>query len=1511
MKHRVFRCASMMLGCLLLLGLISAFQNKGDAQERKRKAPPTPGPMLAEGVINLDTPDFDLSLVRSSQTVASFKPKGAGGFDFTPGDLLVERSQNGYYHLGDLDLRLRKSSSGEWKSYSTAVARTPVTALSALAGILAAADLTPTLPADCPLDIVRTWALESGKLVLRFQLKNQTAEPVQVGALGIPMIFNNVLTDRSLEQAHALCSFYDPYIGEDAGYLQVTRLSGHGPALLVVPDGKTPFEAYNPILDKRGAGSTVPIFTDPTPRGTTFEGFYDWMVHSQAYAENEWKKAHPWNPPTLLTLAPGASRTYGVKFLVADEIRNIEKTLAANDRPVAVGIPGYVLPMDIIGRLFLKYSKGVKSVAVEPKGAIAVTKNKPTADNWKAYTLKGRTWGRARLVVTYEDGLVQAIQYDVIKPAAQAVADMGHFLTTRQWFVDPNDPFKRSPSVMSYDREADQIVTQESRVWIAGLGDEAGSGSWLAAMMKELGQPDKEELDKLQQFVDGVLWGGLQYADGRRQYGVRKSLFYYQPDQMPANYYRSDFNWTSWTSWNKRASERVDRSFNYPHVAAAYWVLYRLARNHDGLITNHPWDWYLTRAYETSLAMVKYARHYARFGQMEGDVFLQILLDLKREKWTAQAAQLESRMRERAVVWRQEKYPFGSEMPWDSTGQEEVYAWTKYFGDLGKAKVTLDAILGYMPTLPHWGYNGSARRYWDFVYAGKYRRIERQLHHYGSGINAIPVLAEYREHPEDLYLLRVGYGGTIGALTDIDQEGFASCAFHSFPDTLKFDPYTGDYGPNFFGHAFNTATYIVDHPEFGWQAFGGDLKVDSDTVKVTPLDAFRMRVYVATIGLWLTLDAGKFQRVEVNTKTSTVRVGLDPANRFTPQARLRIEQPSNLTGVGTYYPAPRLKLERDAYTVPLKKAITWVELISCPGAGAACDEAEGVVTDERGEKLAIKRIDPVEGGFYAKLLDYHGIPIKAPEVVSDQAMYVAWRRLDRQLRHNPMMVKNLIAAGTELHILGKNQVTSDLPEFRDERGKVIDDKGNTIDTRTRGMGGRTSSCGEENLLELPKDRYFGRDICNHEFAHAIFGVGISSNVREEINDTYKKAMAKGLWKPAYASTNSNEYFAELTMWYFGNHGDMVIPGTEVKPGAEWLKSYDPDGYALLDKIYQGKAEVREVTEAERAARWRGGRIGRLDPPQHGVLAKQTSYRRLPIKSGEAVSDEALFEARRRVARLLRANPVILQNLLLSGAELQIIGKDQMTSDLPYESYWKGKLYDGKNDIDKRTRGMGELFASCGEENLLKLTNDRYFGRDICSHEFTHTIHRYGLSSNVWDEIERQYHASIDKGLWNDCYAATDSAEYIAEMIMWYVGGHGDWRRANGEMKSGPEWLKSYDPEGYALIDNLVNGKLAVEPIAYQELAPLPAEKADEISRLPGDEKKHAAIVFDNQTDQNWLCCYFDKEGKRTVSNLVLAHDKLGADSHDGAGWVVVNPQDGKVLSCYIAKSDHCRVVLKK
>jgi hypothetical protein len=888
---------------------------------------------LEQGLLVFDTPDFHLKLVKASQTVATLEPKGGDGFDFTPADQLEKRTGNHFYQLGDVTMRVREGNAGDWQNYSTAADRKPVTALAISGDTLAAADLTASLPGDCPLLVTRSWILDKGKLALEFSLSNKTAQAVEIGSFGIPLIFNNFISGRSLEQAHAICSFSDPAICMDGGYVQVTRLNGHGPAMVVVPRGKTPLEAYEPIMNERDGKASNRIFADRTPRSQTFEGFYEWMPLSKADAESDWKNVTPWNPATSEILAAGATRSFGLEFLLAPEITNIEETLIANDRPVAFGIPGYIAPKDIDARLFLKYSSKIRSVEVEPADAIAVKKNATTEHGWNAYTLRGKTWGRARVTVTYEDGVAQTINYDVIKSEAQVVADLGHFSFTKQWFDDASDPFHREPSVMTYDRAHDRIVTQDARAWVAGLEDEGGAGSWLAAAMKEFGQPEAEEVGKLQRFVDEVVWGGIQYSNGPLKYGVRKSLFYYDTNALP-NYYDSSIPYGGWTSWSKRDAERIDRAYNYPHVVAAYWVMYQLARNHEGLVTSNAWDWYLDQAFETAKFLTgrnadgDYNVGYIGMGLMEGDIFLMLLKDLKHEGWTEKVKVIEDAMKARADEWNRAAFPFGSEMAWDSTGQEEVFAWCDYFGFADKAQVTLDSILAYMPSIPSWGYNGNARRYWDFYYgAAPGGRLERQIHHYGSGINAIPLLASYREHPNDYHLLRVGYAGTMAPLSNIDQEGFAAAAFHSSPSLLKWDTYSGDYGPNFFGHAVDTGTYIIDHPEFGWQAFGGNLEIHGKTVKVTSLDSFRKRVYVAPLGLWLTLDSGTFDSVEIDKNTHTVRLGFSEQTAHDPLARLRVSQPAKMAGVGTYHVTPSFLMERDAFNVPLKAhGTTWVEL---------------------------------------------------------------------------------------------------------------------------------------------------------------------------------------------------------------------------------------------------------------------------------------------------------------------------------------------------------------------------------------------------------------------------------------------------------------------------------------------------------------------------------------------------------------------------------------------------------
>ena len=889
---------------LLMICLTTTMLQSQDYWDNLKDRPATLG--LENGLDSFTTPDFMLKLVRSSQTVAGLVPVSDPDFDFTPSDRLDIRSGDSLYHFGDINFRYRTSGE-KWISESTAYRRKPVEPISVALPILAGADLSNTLSKEIPLRVERYYELNNTDLILRFEFKNKGTENVEIGAVGIPMIFNNILEGKSLDEAHAQNVFFDPYMGMDAGYLEVKRLHGGGPGLLILPEENFPFENYRPLLD------------DPGRRSVVFEGFHEWMGYSKAYADAEWQGVKQWNEPRSFILGPGQTRNLSLRITLNPEIEKTQDRLEERGMPVAIGVPGYVVPQDVEAQLWIKYHEPIISWNTFGDGLLSVVSVADQQPNgYQKISLRGSVWGRSRLEIQFADNTFQTIHYKVIKSESDAVRDLGHFLATEQWFSDTTDVFNRAPSVITYDIEARKQVTQDRRAWIAGIGDEGGSGSWLAALMKQYVQPDSGEIAKLQQFMDKTLWGGLQYSRDSLMYGVRKSMFYYEPDLLPPGTYDPDIDYSTWAAWSKEHAESVGRSFNYPHVAAAHWVFYRLSRYYEGLVPNTNWESYLERAWKTAVAMTDLAPYYAQFGQMEGTVFYLILEDLKREGWTEQANALEAVMLKRAEHWSTLNYPFGSEMPWDSTGQEEVYLWSDYFGFTEKAKITLNAILAYMPVIPHWAYNGNARRYWDFLYGGKLSRIERQIHHYGSGMNALPVLSAYRKNPNRFYLLQVGYGGRMGAIANITEEGFAPAAFHSFPQTLAIDGISGDYGPGFFGYAVNEAAYAILHPVLGWLGFGTNVDEDSDSVRFDLTTASKRQFYVAPEELWIQLDAGSISKVEYKSESRKMILTLQAGNENTPNAYIRINRDVTLD-------FPRFN---EAYKVALKRQTPTVLEIS-------------------------------------------------------------------------------------------------------------------------------------------------------------------------------------------------------------------------------------------------------------------------------------------------------------------------------------------------------------------------------------------------------------------------------------------------------------------------------------------------------------------------------------------------------------------------------------------------------
>ncbi|KAJ5160331.1 uncharacterized protein N7482_007335 [Penicillium canariense] len=858
---------------------------------------------LSRGYTSLSTASFDIKLVKDSQILASLKPTG-DAYDFLPFDDITYRAANGQYHNGDITFRYRVPGSTEWRSADSSTARKQV--MSVKSNGLAAADLSPTLPADSPIRVVREWSDVDGDLGLAFTLTNTGTQSLEIGSLGFPTEFNSIFTSRTAEDMAANCSLTDPYIGMDAGYLQITPTSGTGAALIVTPllNTSTPLEAWR-NLDEPS--------TDPLYYGSqTFEGFYEWQTHSKAYADNEWSNVTPWNEPSSKTLKPGQSATYGLRFsVVKSGIRGIQKAVQSTNTPVAIGIPGYVVPVDLTAQLYVFHTDISKVESEHDAFKIAHVSN-----GTLSLTPTGSVWGRTKVTITYTDGKVQTVHYFITDSAPTVISKLGKFSTTSMWFDDKTDPFGRAPSALTWDHSIGAQVLQEPRVWISGLSDEGGV-IYLATAMKQFGLSDASEIAKLEQFATEVLSKKIQNTD----FTVRKSIFFYEPDQVPRYQYDQSINWGNWWSWNKNASYATDRAYDYIHVIGAYWALYRAGRADHELLKVNTWQWYLSQAYNTTVACFATDADgnglvgYSRLGLMGETVVGELLADLRRENWTSEADAVEAAMKLRAHDWDNETVPYGSEMAWDSTGQEGIYYWSNYFNLAETATKTINSIIGYMPTISHWGWNGNARRYWDFIYGGKLQRIERMIHHYGSSLNALPLLTQFRQNSSDSYLLRVGYGGILGPLSNIRQDGSMYNGFHSFPDTLRGDDYSGDYGPNFLGMMIGSGVYVVHDPDVGLVTYGGNMDVSGSTVTVQPRDAVRRRVYIAQMGVYVTISAGQIESFSFDTSDPiSVKLHVAPGPAKASSTIVWVETPGT---PDHYVVAGKTEKQRDGWTVEL------------------------------------------------------------------------------------------------------------------------------------------------------------------------------------------------------------------------------------------------------------------------------------------------------------------------------------------------------------------------------------------------------------------------------------------------------------------------------------------------------------------------------------------------------------------------------------------------------------------
>lgn len=456
--------------------------------------------------------------------------------------------------------------------------------------------------------------------------------------------------------------------------------------------------------------------------------------------------------------------------------------------------------------------------------------------------------------------------------------------------------------------------------------------------------------------------------------------------------------------------------------------------------------------------------------------------------------------------------------------------------------------------------------------------------------------------------------------------------------------------------------------------------------------------------------------------------------------------------------------------------------------------------------------------FYKKYIDVKGLPVVASAEVADAALQRTYYLVTHLLAGRPDVLAAMVKNGTRLIVIGKDQVYTDMPEYRNSPNPAY------LNERVRGTGGfGVTSFGEENLLNLPLDRYDDESIAVHEFCHTIDAAlsRIDPGWRERLRTTYRGALSHGLWKNAYTSTNSAEYWAEICQSYFDcnrinnwNHAPIHT--------REQLKQYDPEGYELV------KTTFKMTPEND----WRFKPVRRqpsvIAPPVKFKIdpyyTKFTFAREFTVLGSKKVSDEAMLKANDTIRKMFAYRHDILKAIIGDGGRLVVLGRTEKLSDLP-----EMKEPSKKPDFDEvryldYTPALKLMVVP--EENVLGLAGDPFAGRCMVVGAFARAMYQVTALRPADPDFERrrdkqQYElrvkrldvefdnrlrklqeAALGKGLWKGTPAARQRADYWTAGVEAYFDAAGAGQSPNTADRpiTTREALKGYDPDLFALVD---------------------------------------------------------------------------------------------------------------
>jgi len=453
--------------------------------------------------------------------------------------------------------------------------------------------------------------------------------------------------------------------------------------------------------------------------------------------------------------------------------------------------------------------------------------------------------------------------------------------------------------------------------------------------------------------------------------------------------------------------------------------------------------------------------------------------------------------------------------------------------------------------------------------------------------------------------------------------------------------------------------------------------------------------------------------------------------------------------------------------------------------------------------------------FYAKYIDSDGIPVVASSDVADLALQRTYEIVTHMLAGRPDIRQSMISNSMYLIIIGKDQLYTDMPEYRNRRNPDY------LNERVRGTGGKPTSFGEENLLSLTLDRYDDESIAVHEFCHTIDGAlrSLEPGWNARKRAVFQHARDAGLWENTYALSNPGEYWAEIAQCYFDcnrvnnwNHGPVG--------NRDQLKAYDPEGFALVHEVFNLKPEQDwRYTFARQQP-------SVIPPPaKYGIdpyYTKFTWAREFPIVGREA-SEAALLKANDTVRKVFAYRHDILKALIDDDVKLVVLGRDESISDLPECRAAGEGVAPGARVLDYRPQlkllvvGEEIVLGDPGSSQRGDYPVIHVFAKAVCQVTGTRSVdpnwdnrgrsvQQYELRVKRLDvefaeRLQALYNEAMSRGLWKGTSAARGPGDYWAKGVAAYFDAAGDEKPADA---ANPiltrDALNAYDPGLFGLVD---------------------------------------------------------------------------------------------------------------